>query len=475
MGERCTQRMALGQPAKLSRQSKDEICGACREQQRDSQVGLTKAPGHTRGAVSRVSSGSQTNEHGVPTQESTVGLPQQRPPMPQPELVAKVYERGGMPVEEWSRLCEQSGNDPDSDVLYVWENTEPAEARRDKTAACGKPGVASSGYALVCEKCWDRMRSGQAPRVCEPWDNAQTLPEERYGTLLSAARALLSSGMRAEEEIIPTLVWAAKSWELEFLQSVTGRFSKAGQGSEKWADLKGQFAGALGAFEPIRVIDGVLVLRWVPIAVTGIIDQETRVTETILIDVRRRSAKPEDVVARYQEYLRQKGIPHGISRGDVGFTVLDGVIRLSVRPEASWAYPMGRSPARPRREQLAFPEARLVQGMYAALKGSQDSRVKGRLFGREKGPPRKATNAILGTCAWYLGRRGQLIKNPSLRPNTGRILNRHLLEPSGLSPLAEGSWTSADTVWRDTEKLDPWVLRAEHELREAYLALTLSL
>lgn len=392
--------------------------------------------------------------------------------MPEAVPVAKVYERKGMPPEEWRRLCERHGEDPDSDVLYVWENTEPVETRRDNTTVCGRSGVAISGYVLVCEECWGLVRRGEPPRVCEPWDDDLTLPGERYELLLRAARTLLSAGVTKEEEIIPTLVWAAKSWDLGILEALTDRFVEAGEGTEEWVELKGRFAGALGAFESIRVVNGLLVLRWVPSAVTGVVDQETGVTETILIDVRRRSVKPEDVARRYQEYLRRKHISHEASQGSVGFAVSNGVIRLSVHPEEPWAHPMGRLPKRVHREQLPFPPPQLVKCNYRGLRGS---RRKGQgfgftLFGREGGQPPK-DNTIPATCAWYLGRRGRLIEQPSLRPAAAHLLNARLLGPCGKQTLAEGTWTPSDTVWSTVKVVGPSILRAEHELREAYIAL----
>ena len=318
------------------------------------------------------------------------------------------------------------------------------------------------------------MRSGKPPRVCEPWDDDATPPEERYGELLRAARMLFGTGVTAEKTIIPTLVWAAKSCELGVFRDITDCFANAGESTEEWEELKRRFTGALGAFEPIRVVDGLLMLRWVPIAITGVVEQETGITETILIDVRHRSVKPENVAQHYDEYLRQRGIPRDASQGSVGYAVSTGVLRMAVHPEEPWAHPMGKLPIRVRREQLPFPSPQLVKGNYQGLRGSM-RRGQGFSFilsGREGGLPPKG-NMIPATCAWYLGRRGRLIGQPSLRPEVASLLNKHLLEPCGKPTLVEGSWIPSDTVWSTIKVVDPSILRAEHELREAYIALGL--
>jgi hypothetical protein len=276
----------------------------------------------------------------------------------------------------------------------------------------------------------------------------------------------------AEEEIIPTLVWAAKSWELGLSGQLTERFASAGEGSEEWLKLKERLAGALGAFEPVRVVDGVLMLRWVPVAVVGVLNEETGATEAIMIDVRRRSVKPQDVGRLYFRYLQHKGIAHNSSQGSVGSVASNGVLRLSVRPEEPWAYPMGISPVRMRGEQLPFPAPQVVQSNFRELKGSI---AKGEGFGftlsgREKGgAPQR--NAIPAVCAWYLGSRGKLIEQAPLRPGVARVLNKHLLRPCVKRTLPEGTWSPADTVWSTVKVVNPSILRAEHELREAYLAL----
>lgn len=125
-----------------------------------------------------------------------------------------------------------------------------------------------------------------------------------------------------------------------------------------------------------------------------------------------------------------------------------------------------------RGEQLPFPAPRVVESSFKEQKGSI-SKGEGfgfTLSGRERsGDPKH--NAIPAICAWYLGRRGKLIDEPPLRLDVAPILNRHLPKPYQKKSLVEGTWTPSDTIWSTVKVVNPALLRAEHELRETYLAL----
>jgi hypothetical protein len=241
MGEQCTQHDILGQAAKLGRHNKEPICEACGRR------------GYRREDASLTDEITVDHEHRSPQAEGVVeaakasGFPRT---VASPSV--KVYHRADFPPERWAQLCERHGENLGSKAIYIWEGVEPGETSPDMTTACGRPGVAISGYTLVCEECWSGIRAGEPPRVCEPWDEDPAPPEERYDPLLQAARTLFGAGVAAEEEIIPTLVWAAKSWELGLAREITNRFVQAGEGTEEWDDLRRRFSSALGAFEPVR-------------------------------------------------------------------------------------------------------------------------------------------------------------------------------------------------------------------------------
>ena len=149
MGDSCVQYETFEGPAKLSRHSKDTICGACRERERDEQVGIAERRDPNRGGagqdkdVTIAGESSVINESQASGDRDTSELPKPSESLPGEVVVSvKVYERGGWSPEEWRRLCEQHGEDPDSEVVHVWENTEPLKTSPNNTTSCGRPGRA---------------------------------------------------------------------------------------------------------------------------------------------------------------------------------------------------------------------------------------------------------------------------------------------------------------------------------------------
>ena len=69
------------------------------------------------------------------------------------------------------------------------------------------------------------LQSGEVPRVCEPWDSDLTAPEERYKELFRAGKALWEARITDEDEIIPTLALAARSFEVPGLANLRKRLA----------------------------------------------------------------------------------------------------------------------------------------------------------------------------------------------------------------------------------------------------------
>jgi hypothetical protein len=142
--------------------------------------------------------------------------------------------------------------------------TDSAEGEDEGLTVFGKPVAYFQGPILWCQQCWERLREGEFPRVCEPWDSDPTPPEQRYSELLRAARMLFDTGMTDEDKIIPTLAFAARFWEIPTFKRIRDRFAEADKDDEVWSKLKNGFGTAFSSLEALEVVDGVLVVRQVP-------------------------------------------------------------------------------------------------------------------------------------------------------------------------------------------------------------------
>ncbi len=94
---------------------------------------------------------------------------------------------------------------------------------------CGKPVRYWQGEAfLFCQECLNQVHAGEPVLPCEPWSDEDPPSEERYEELFRVARVLFEAGITEEAEIIPTLVFAGRRWEMSYLERVRDRFVKAG-------------------------------------------------------------------------------------------------------------------------------------------------------------------------------------------------------------------------------------------------------
>ncbi len=327
-----------------------------------------------------------------------------------------------------------------------------AEGKDELLTVCGKSVAYSQGPILWCEGCLNRLREGGFPRVCEPWDSDPTPPEQRYEELLRAARVVSNVRITDENEIIPTLGFVGRFWEIPYLKRIRDRFTEADEGSEAWSRLKTSFLNSFDRLNALRVVDGVLVVGMVATEVTGT-RNEAGVVDEIVVNVYRHSEKPEDVAKFYEQELKRAGLSCDSDGGEVRYEARDGRIRLTLRPE---------------RHQGSFPRPEIVEGMLEANRGSRanSSGYAHLLGGRERGAGFKADNLIPAVCAWYVGGRGRVNENHALKPMVAKVLNKHLLEPCGKLSLPEDSWDSSQSLWNRTKRVSQPILRVDHTLRE---------
>jgi hypothetical protein len=345
---------------------------------------------------------------------------------------------------------------------------------------CGRPVRHYQGPVLWCGECYESLLSGEVPRVCERWDKDPVPPEERYRALFRAARAVRRAGIEDENEIIPTLVFAARSFELTNLTVLRRQLAEAEAGGEEWRALKGTVRRAFDTFEFVRADDGVPIFYSRPFKLRAHAHQVTGVVEKVVVEVYRRSAKGEDIGERYDALLSKHGASYESRQGGIGWHASTGRLRMVVHPLAPATLdPLseGRVEASSEGNNLPFPHPGIVADVCEALIGSVSARGGGGGFasvlaGRDRGRPFDPGYLIPAVVAWYVGGRGNVIKRHGLKPEVARImrenLDEDLLSPRGKRLVHGKGWDSAEYVWEVVERVSQPILRVDHELREGY-------
>jgi hypothetical protein len=331
-----------------------------------------------------------------------------------------------------------------------------------------------------CGKCHDLFLSGVVPRVCEPWDADPTPPEERYGELFRAAEIIRRAGIEDENRIIPTLVFAARSFELQNLGAIREQLAEAEVGSERWMDLKGTVRRAFDTFEIVGVHDEVPIIYSRPFKLRAHVYPETGIVEKVVIEVYRRSAKGEEISEWYDTLLSGHEVSYEGHEGGFGWHASVGCLQMvfhRLAPAALNPVLEGRSEVNVERHELPLPHPRIVAGVCEALIGSVSTRGEGGGFahllgGRDRGRSFDPDYLIPAVVAWYVGDRGRLIERHDLKPKVARILRDNLdeglLRPRGKRIFHGKGWDSAEYIWEFVERISQPVLRVDHELREGY-------
>jgi hypothetical protein len=352
--------------------------------------------------------------------------------------------------------------------------------KRKPPTACGRPGVYFQGPVVWCEECYGRLRSGEVPRVCEPWDSDPALPNERYKEVFRAAEVLRLAGVTSENEIIPTLAFAARSFELTNLGVMRERFARAGEDSAERKDLEGTFRRAFDALEVVRVVEGVPIIFWRPFKLVGYPYEETGVLEKVVIEVYLRSARGQDIAERYDRLMSRYGVPYEGGEGNLGWQASTGCLRIVVQPRAPGALsPLleGRNIVHPERSQAPFPHPHIVGDTCEALIGSV-SKKKGNtgfafaLGGRDRGRPVDPNYLIPAVVAWYVGGRGNVVTQHHLKPEVAEVLKNNLshstLRPGGKDLFHEKGWDSGEYIWEAIKRASQPILRVDNEIRGGY-------
>lgn len=356
----------------------------------------------------------------------------------------------------------------------------PDTGKSNLRTECGRSVRDFRGPVLWCEECFERLRSGEVPRVCEPWDTDPTPAEERYRELFRAAQTVWRAGIADENQIIPTLVFAARSFELLNLRVMRDQLAEAEVDSEKWRDLKGTVRRAFDTFEVLRVQDRVPIFYSRPFKLRAHTYQETGIVEKVVIEVYRRSAKGEDIGEWYDTLLSKHGVSYEGRQGGFGWHASTGRLQMvfhRLAPTTLDPLLEGRIEVNAERNNLPFPHPDIVAGICETLIGSVSTKGKSSGFasvlgGRDRGRPFEPDYLIPAVVAWYVGGRGDVIKQNDLKPKVARILHDNLddnlLHPRGKRLFHDEGWDSAEYIWEFVERVSQPILRVDHELREGY-------
>jgi hypothetical protein len=306
----------------------------------------------------------------------------------------------------------------------------------------------------VCDRC---RKEGYSPEEVS----------EEYVELFRAVRVLFEEGVTDEMVIIPTLAFAACSWEIQVLRHIRDEFLKTGEGSEARKELENEFINTFGTLGVECVVDGTLLVRSRPLVALIHVDDTTSLAERITIDVYPHSldeVKSKEVAEHYEWALRRHGIAQDWRGSSVSHSVLPTRVRIMAEPKNPQIDLLGVHMLwPPPKEQPAFPHAREIQAKYEVIvHAAKESGSTHPFAGRQKGQSFKAHNLIPACVAWYVGNRGQFIGESGLEAEVKKILKRHLEEPFAMYIPTK----TKSTLRRDIETASEHISRVDGVLRE---------
>jgi hypothetical protein len=213
--------------------------------------------------------------------------------------------------------------------------------------------------------------------------------------IFQAARVLLQSGITAEEELIPTLVFARIAGRAED-QHYKDHY-RSGYGSAEESVLSGRHP----ALEVITFVDRVPVVRVKPFAVSAERHEGTQVLKRVRIRTLSRRVKSLDVAKSYEQLLKQEDARWDENNhGEFAYDCLSGYLELEVAQGAEFS-PLrvegyGGDPLR--HPAFHFPPPEIVEGVHEAMKRRFAKRLD--FYGKaQKKTPGKLVPAF---AAWHV-------------------------------------------------------------------------
>jgi hypothetical protein len=340
---------------------------------------------------------------------------------------------------------------------------DPAEPEKsERCASCGSSGAnrltTEADDVVLCEDCIKRLRIEEEMDYWFPMQEEPAPPmEERFDELFRAARVLPEQGAQ-EEQIIPTL---ALAYEIgkgpSRLVAERGQFVEVEDDKAAWEQEADSFVRSYGRLRPVRVVDGTLILEWLPVSVEVEDDPRNKVPKkvTVSVNAHRRLAKAEHVAFLYEKTLADRGIPHDEQHtGDMGFHFYGRGLLITIRSGTVPRLLGGPRGVVLRKDRAPFPHPRYVQNFYTMLLDPPSGEGFRRdLATRMRGVAPTAINLVPACVAFYLreyGREYEKLESRKERKEIHRLLNEHVLRDTGkrLPEEAEGS-SKTNQLWRD--------------------------
>jgi hypothetical protein len=311
------------------------------------------------------------------------------------------------------------------------------------------------------------LRLGQVGKVCDKCSEEAATGLEappEHAELFRFARLLFNAGIEDEDQIIPTLVFAANLGEMPHLRDLKDGLAALTNEDGKWKDLRLHVAGFFDNMVALMdTIDGVPILQLSPFVVTNVTDEQGSVAQ-VVIDVFMRSVQAEKVAEIYEHNLKRENVEIDPIRGDISYKLHEDFIRIVAQPETMSVDAADGRILALRSGPPRLPDPLIVAGMYRVLKGSRSPGMfkgyRSVLAGRERGKPSAADILIPACVGWYVAGRSDLSGQPEERRQVVRILNRELLGPCGKEHQVE----SSSQFWRDVRNVSDAIERLERAL-----------
>jgi hypothetical protein len=361
----------------------------------------------------------------------------------------------------------------------------PSADQRRECEFCGKPAVAGyrdwkplvtgasdidydPGDVYFCEEHWERLHEAESitgfSSAVSAADEPFRPPEEVFGEVFKAAKALFEENVTEEDLIIPTLAFANQASALSELKAIRERFAEIADNRSRREQFANDFEQRFRGLVPTNLSDDVLILKSIRLSSDVSRYPGTTILKEVKIDVFMRSVKLEEVERLYKQMLEQESVRYDeSSEGFCGYRLSDTHVSIVVLPcqeeldsdrvalLSSW----GR--------QLTFPPPELVRKLYASLKGSV---YRGKVWGvshilggRQSGKTAQADNLIPACVAWYLRERGGIADDHRL----ATLLNRELLAKC---QKPEVGVKSGEAIWKSIDKVGDSIKRVEFTLQK---------